>query len=817
MGREAYLQNFIQDIRYSLRFMSNNPAFTLVAIITLALGIGANSAIFSLVNGILLRPLPYPAPDRLVSLTETYPKGAFVIARDTFETMDVAAVWAGEEFNLTSPGRQPVRLNGSLVSAEFFSVLGVNPELGRAFHSGEDISGNDNVVILSHALWQSQFGGEPNVLGSSITLEGQTRQVVGVMPADFGNPSPETHLWVPLKLDSKAINEYWGPEMPLFGRLRPEAGSGDAALALVNQEIKMLIPMTLASCPFPRPPNWNRNSVAVSLQQSLVGDVRTKLLILLGAVGLVLLMACANVANLLLARSVARRKEIAVRASLGAVRGRIVRQLLTESLLLALAGGILGLVLATQGLLLLKSLLPAHTPRLAEVSMDWRVVGFTAALAIVTGLVFGIAPALTSSRVNLLEALNTGWRRSSGGTGQLDRILVVLEMGLAVVLVIGAGLLIKSLWILSRTNPGFNMENILTLQVSPDKNFCKDRGPCITFYDELLRQARALPGIEKVAAVNAVPLSDSYPVVPLTVDGYHPGEGEAQSPLVWAGATTPGYTELMGIPLLEGRDFTDDDRADTAGVVIVTASTARIFWPGQDPLGKRLKLVWEKDWRSVVGVAGDVKQYGLNQRRPDYLTGEMYMPFTQAVTGRRSFPVPMVLVIRATGDRLPIGNEVRDLVNSLNGDVPVSPVRSMGDLVAASISTSSSTTWLFGTFSLVALVLGMVGIYSLISYAVIERTHEVGVRMALGARREDVLRLIVKQGMGLTVIGIALGLAAALGLTRLMSGLLYEVHPIDITIYTLVPIVLLIVALLATYIPARRATKVDPIVALRFE
>jgi len=813
MSETNYFQNLIQDLRYALRLLAKNLSFTLVVIVTLGVGIGANTAIFSLVNGILLRPLPYADPDHLVRVTEYYPKGAVVILRDQVKTLEVAAMWPGEEFNLIQPGQRPTRLSGTMVSANWFSVLGVNPERGRVFQTGDDTAGKDNIVILSHALWQNQFDGDSGIIGKWITLEGESRQVIGVMPEDFSYPIPETKLWVPLKLYFQTVNEYWGAEMPLIGRLNPSASHEQA-----RQEIQGLLPGIVAQMPFARAPNWNKNSTVVPLRQDIVSNVRGTILIFLGAVALVLLMACANVANLLLARSASRQKEVAVRVALGAGRWRIIRQLLTENVVLALCGGALGVFLGTEGLVLLRVFLPANTPRIQEVTVDLRVLAFTAALAILTGLLFGLVPALKASNVNLTKALNSGGRRSSGaGGGRAYNVLVVLEMGLAVVLTIGAGLLIKSLWLLAKTDPGFRSENIYTVQVSPDKGFCKERTPCLSFYDELIHKMKALPGVETVAATNSLPFSNDYPVIPLTVEGYNPVEGETKYLLARAGVITPDFNQLMGIPILAGRALTEDDRQDTQGVVLVSAATAQRFWPGADPLGKRIKLVWEKDWRMVVGVAADAKLYGLDHNRPEYLSGEIYMPFTQAVVKRQGFPIQMHLLLQTRGEHPSIGRQLTNAVASLNSDVPVSEVRTMKDVIEASISTSNSTTWLFSAFSVVALFLGAIGIYSLISLSVVERTHENGIRMALGATPADVLKLTMKRGMTLALLGIVLGAVAAVGVTRFLATLLFGVRPTDVVIFLSVPFLLMVVALLASYIPARRATKVDPLVALRSE
>jgi len=811
MRRVNYLENLAQDLRYGFRIIIKKPGIAAVAMVTLALGVGANTAIFSLVNGILFRPLPYPEPDRLVRLTEYYPKGAYVFLRDHSQTMRVTA-GAGGDFNLLRPGLSPVRLTGTLVSATFFELLGVHPEVGRTFREGEDTPGNDRVVVLSHSLWQSQFGGAPDIVGRRITIEDTSREVIGVMPPDFNFASGRSSLWMPLSLDPRASSDYWGPEMPVFGRLRPEA-----TLAQARQELTQLMPGVISAFPYHMPAAWNKDVTVIPLQEDLVGDMRAKLLILLGAVGLVLLIACANVASLLLARSVGRRKELAIRGALGAGRSRIGRQLLTESVLLGLGGGALGLLPARLGLATLKAFLPADTPRIGDAVIDGRVLLFTAGLAIATGMLFGLAPAINCWRVDLLSSLGTGSRRMQPrSAGRLYNALVAGEIGLAVVLVVGAGLLVKSLWLLARTDPGFNSNRLVTLQITPNGSFGKDRAACLSFYEELIRQVKTLPAVESAAAVNTMPFSGEFPVVPASIQD-HTGDTEGPTPLLWSGAITPLYTSLMGIPILEGRGFNDDDRADTAPVVLVTASTARAFWPGEDAVGKHVKAVWEQQWRTIIGVVADVKQYGLAQNRPGWVDGEIYMPYTQAVTGHREFPSSMTLVIRTSSDRLNLSGEVRSLVADLNAEVPVSDARWMKEVISASITAPNSIAWLFGTFATMALVLGATGVYGLMSYRVAERTHEVGVRIALGASRWEVLLLMVRHAAVLAVIGIAAGCTTAIGLTRLLSGLLYGVKPIDPATFGVVSLTLLGVALAAAFIPARRATKVDPNEALRFE
>jgi putative ABC transport system permease protein len=570
---ESFFENCSQDLRFAARTFRKSPSFTAVAILTLALGIGANTAIFSLVNGILLVSLPYSEPEQLVSATGTYPRGAFVAMREQILTMDVAAYAEGHEFNLTGRG-EPVRLAGTLVSAELFTVLGARPELGRTFVRGEDVPGQDNYVILSHALWQQRFGSDPTIVGRSIELEGTSREVVGVMPANFRFPSTKTQVWIPLHNDPRNIYEYWagilaGDFMPVIGRLRP-----GSTLQQARAEVRLFQSHVEALFPWPMPATWNANISVVPLQTGMVADVQSRLLILLAAVSLVLLIACANVANLTLSRAATREKEIAVRAAMGAARHRIIGQLLTESVLLGSVGAALGLVLAKYGLSSLKALLPADTPRLAEVQIDWRVLAFTAALGILTGVLFGLAPAFHTSRVALADSLNAGGRGAPRPVSRRLRSgLVVAEVAFAMLLVTAAGLLIRSFWILSHSDLGFRPEHILTARLTPDERFCSDVPRCITFYRSVLEQVQSFPGVSGAALVNTLPLGGRVTKRSLEVEGYVAASGD-KFPLFWLDIVTPGYFRVMGIPVLSGRGFADADVAG-APVVIVTAETAK--------------------------------------------------------------------------------------------------------------------------------------------------------------------------------------------------------------------------------------------------
>jgi putative ABC transport system permease protein len=811
----TWAEDFLQDLRFAARMLRKNPGFTLIAVLTLALGIGANTAIFSLVSGILLQPLPYPHPEQLVSVTSTdpatYPQGGLAAMREQIRTMDVAAYAEGYEFNLTGLG-EAVRLSGTPVSAEFFTVLGAPPELGRTFRAGEDLHGQSAFVILSHSLWQRKFASDPNILGRVINLAGVPRQIVGVMPADFRFPSPACELWIPLDIDSGNITTYWsGDYMPVIGRLRP-----GATIQQASAEIAVFQSGVLKLFPWAMPATWNAGVSVVSLQTGIVSDVRTRLLILLAAVAVVLLIACANVANLTLARAVVREKEIAIRTSLGAARHRIVRQLLTESVLMAAVGGALGLALAAAGLSVLKSTLPADTPRLTDVALDSRVFFFTAILVILTGVASGLAPALQSSRTQLTGSLKAGARGTTLSIGRLRNFLVVGELALAVLLVSSAGLLIRSLWALSHVDPGFRPENLLTARVTPNESFCTDPGRCFSFYRDLLSQSLSLPGVVNAAIITTLPLDGRVHKRAINIEGRTPNRAEPE-PLLWMNTVSPGYFSVMNISVLRGREFTDADTSPGANAVILSAETARRYWPNQDPVGKHIRFAEQSDWRTIVGVVADVRGYNLRSNVPDFMQGAFYVPYGPGVTlDDRSVPAAMTLVIRSNGAQA-LEDPLRRIVASLNAEAPVTEVLPMPAILSSATSAPRSVTSLFAAFAALALVLGLVGIYGVISFFVGQRTREFGIRIALGARRRDVLKLVMSEGLSLTLVGIAAGLGAAFALTRFLGALLYGVSATDPLDFAAVALLFAFVAIAACYMPARRAMRVDPIEALRNE
>jgi predicted permease len=811
--RGRWLEDLTQDLRHGARLLRRNLGFTIIAVLTLALGIGANTAIFSLVNGILLRPLPYARANELVSINGTYPKGGLAALRERSKTMDLAAYAEGYEFNLTGLG-DPIRLSGTPVSAELFSILGSEPAIGRTFHSGDDAAGKSSFVILSNNLWQRQFNSDPNIVGHLITLDGVQRQIVGVMPANFHFPSPQTEVWIPLNIDPRDAHTYWGGDyMPTIARLRP-----GATLRQADTEIRFLQPQIATMFPWAMPKTWNPDLAAVSLQTGLIGDVRERLLILLVAVVLVLLIACANVANLTLSRASIREKEIAIRASMGAARHRIIRQLITESVLMASFGGALGLLLADLGLTLLKSTLPADTPGLLSVAIDWRVLVFTALLVVFTGVVSGVAPAFHSSRTELTESLKAGGRGTTLATGRRVRaILVIGELALAVLLVSGAGLLIRSLWALSHVNPGFHSDNVLTARITPNQNFCADQGRCFSFYRDLLREVRALPGVNEASLINTLPLDGRLQKRSSNVENYV-ATPEKPEPLFWLNTVSPGYFNSMRIPILSGREFNEADTTGNPRSIIISAETARRYFPAQDAVGKHIRLVGEEDWATIVGVANDVRAYDLRRNLPDWIDGMIYVPYGPGATREDgSVPAEMTLVLRSSSATPQLEQSIRSVATSLNPEAPVSEVKAMPQILSGETAAPRAIASLFAAFAALALVLGIIGIYGVISFFVGQRTREIGIRIAMGAQRRDILKLVINEGLTLTVIGIVVGLGSAFALTRFLAAFLYGVSATDPLDFAAVAALFAIVAFAASYIPARRATRVDPLTALRYE
>ncbi|HSF39238.1 MAG TPA: ABC transporter permease [Thermoanaerobaculia bacterium] len=804
------LENLGADLRFAFRTLAKNPSFTLMVVLTLALGIGANTAIFSVVDGVLFRPLPYADPDRLVFLWPegSFPRGGLELLRERNRVYErLSAVSLPLEVSLTGRG-EPERLVGVEATPDLFSTLGVGAVVGRPLEEGEEGTGRDRVVVLSYRLWQRRFGADPGVVGSLVTVDGVDRTVVGVMPRGFNFPARETDVWIPSVLAPDDIVRHWGYIwLRPVGRLRPGATVGQA-----RAELAALVPEVRSAFPWHMPADWAVSTDAVPLRDALVGNVRPMLLVLLGSVGLVLLVACVNVGNLMLTRAALRQKEVAVRAALGAGRGRLVRQLLTESLLLALLGGGAGLLLAALGIPVLSSVLPADMPRLDEVRIDARVLGFTLALAGLTGLGFGLAPALRVFRPDVHRELREG---EGAGTNRrrlrLVSGLVAAEVALAVILVIGAVLLVQSLWRLLQVDPGFREEQIVAATVAPPELRYADDVRRRLFYQELARRLEALPGVSTVALGSGVPFGGGgYGSVFLIEGRPEPGTaGAADWPYADSRVmVSPEYFKALEIPLLQGRGFTGSDDASAPKVVLVSRELAETYWKDEPVIGRRIRFPGPGEpWWTVVGVVGDVKWSRLDAEKGSGL----YLPLLQGPTG------PMRVVVRSAAEPNRVAAGLRDVVADLDPDTPLSDVRTMEELIAASVAESRAIMLLLGAFAAVALALGAVGIYGVVASAVAQRTREIGIRMALGAQTGTVLRLVLWQGGVLAALGIALGLPGAWGATRVLQSLLFEVSATDPLTFAIVPLLLAAVALLASYVPARRAARVNPTQAIRGE
>lgn len=806
------LESFAQDLRFGVRLLARAPGFALVAVLTLAIGIGANTAVFSSVNALLLRQLPYPHPERLVSIyLNNLPYAAFQNFTERSRTIDLTA-WNSGGFNLTGRG-EAARLNGSQVAANFFSVLGIGALRGRVFEEGENSPGRNHVVILSYALWQSRFNGE-DVVGRMIELDGAQYQVVGVMPAGFAFPKREVELWVAFPASDPDL---WGTWVQMAGRLR----SG-VTVPQARSEMKTILPQVVATFPWSMPHNWGSWLDVIPTQTRLVGDLRTKLLLLMGAVGLVLLIACANVANLLLSRAASRQREIAVRTALGAARSRIVRQLMTESLVLAVLGGGAGLALAPLGIRLVRRMIPENQLPMSSVSLDLRVLAFVAAAAVLTGILFGLAPAWRARHIDIEQALKAQGRSSmSRERRRLSASLVIAETAFAMVLAIGAGLLVRSLWLMSHQEMGFRADSLVTAMLTPSPTMC---GPgfgnlrvrvtsrCAAFYDSVLERIGATAGVESAAYAGVLPYRDLQNTV-IAVEN-NPQYSATSPYQLMVYIVSPTYIQTMGIPLIAGRTFNAQDTAISPGVVIVSRNVAQRLWPGENPIGKRVMPSWMKEWRTVVGVVDEVRAFAVSPGSAfDLSMGAIYYPHTQGLVGP---PTQLTLVIR-TVDAAAMMAAVPRVVAQVNATVPVTNIQTMQQIISDSLTAPRTTTWLFTAFSAMALLLGAIGIYSLVSYSVSARTREIGIRMALGAERSQVVREVLREGMVLAGIGIAIGTAAALGATRLLRTLLYGVKPADPSTFVLVAAVLAVMALAAAYLPARRAASVDPMSALRYE
>jgi putative ABC transport system permease protein len=805
------MDTLIQDLRYGIRTLLKNRSFTSVAVLALALGIGANTAIFSVVNAVLLKPLPYDDPERLVLIETNNPQQKikqaptslpdFLDWRDqnsVFERVSAFSRWS----SVLTGGDEPERLSTGFVSVNFFSTLGVNPIAGRAFSDGEELPGIEPVVVVSSGLWKRRFGSDPGLVGQTITLDGKSGTVIGIAPDLFNDMVGQVDVWLPiiLKLEDEARDNRG---LRVVGRLKSGVSpkQADAEMSAIAARLQESYPQSNAG--------WGAN--IISLHASIVGDVRAALLILLGAVCFVLLIACANVANLLLARAATRQKEVAIRTALGASRPRIIRQLLTESVLLSAVGGAFGLLLAVWGVKLLIAISPDDIPRVSEINLDGRVLIFAVVISLLTGLIFGLAPALQASKLNLNESLKEGGRGSSEGfhRNRVRSLLVVSELALALVLLIGAGLLIKSFIRLQSVNPGFNSENVLTEQLSLPYNRYRTPQSRVAFFDQLMSRLESLPGVQSAGLTLNLPLNGGgvsawHGVVlegrPITLEETTQTENRIIS---------PSYFRTMGIRLLQGREFTaQNNRQDAPPVVIVSDTLASRFWPGEDPVGKRIQFGHDESFaREVVGVVGDIKRFGL-ESSDDWAT---YIPYAQQPWTN------MVIVARAASDSASLAGAIKGAVQAVDKDQPIHNIKTLDTVIANSTSQRRFNLLLLGAFASVALVLAAVGIYGVMSYSVTQRRHEIGIRMALGATSTDVLKLVVGHGLMLALIGVSIGVGAAFAVTQVLESFLYGVSATDPLTFAGTALLLAAVAVMASFIPARRATKVDPCVALRYE
>jgi putative ABC transport system permease protein len=802
-----------QDLRYAIRGLVSRRGFTAIAVITLALGIGGSTAIFTVVNAALLRGLPYKSPERLYHLFERTPQTQFAQREFSYpdyldyqqnNVLEGVAGYTGGGSILTGRG-EPQRIAAPAVTANFFTVLGVEPVIGRAFQPGDDKPGAPRVIVLSYGMWQGQFGGDPGIVGQTLVLNGDSYTVAGVLPASFQFALRAADLWRPYQPSEAQLTRRFLHGTNLIGRLKPGVtpAQAEAELGAIASRIE----------------NDHKDSHAgvslkiVPLQEQIVGQVKPILLVLLAAVGFVLLIACANVASLLLTRSLARQKEVAIRAALGASRARVIRQLLTESMLLGLAGGAAGLLIAYWGVGALVAALPDSQinalPFLKSLSIDGGILAFSFGLSLLTGIIFGLAPALQSTRLDLNEVLKEGGRNTAGGAGhRLRSGLVMTEIALAVVLLVGAGLMMKSLLHLLQTDVGFNPEKVLTMTVSLPAAKYTDANQQVNFFQQLTERVRSLPGVTGAGTIDRLPLQPGN-TTRFTVEGdpVPPPGQEIEANLRVADES---YFTTLGVPMLAGRNFDSRDKADAPGVVIIGKTTADKVFPGRDPVGRRIQYASVQSSPDlIVGVVADVKIAGLD----DTVRPVLYYPF------RQSSSTATNLVVRTTGDPAALTASIRSELGRLEPDVAVFNVSPMEQLISSSpaVFMRRFPALLIGIFAGVALLLASIGIYGVVSYSVSQQTHHIGVRMALGAQTSDIMKMVLKQGLVLALAGIGVGVLAALGLMRLLRSLLFQVQTNDLVTFAIVTGALVVVALLACYVPARRATKVDPLVALRYE
>ena len=806
------MESLLSDARYAVRNLLRRPGFTIIAVVTLALGIGANTAIFSAINALLLKPLPFPELDRVVAIWDKLPSRGVLHNETTvanyldwqsqtqsFEQLALYRWWSA---NLTGID-PPERIQGFLVTANFLDTTGMKPIMGRTFLPEENHPGKDAVAVITHSLWQRRFGGDPNILNKTITINSITRTVVGVMPERFNFPKG-AEVYAPLPMTPELMKSRGNHSYYVLGRLKPGFSivTAQAELDNVTARLEQQFPET----------NTGWGATIFPIVADTVRTYDTALWIMMGAVGFVLLIACANVANLMLARASGRQKEIALRTALGASRWRIVRQLLTESLIVALIGGVVGVLIGFWGIDALRAANPGEASRFApgwyNLGINTSVLLFTLGLSLLSGIVFGLAPALQASKTNLNDSLKDGSRQTTGSSHRLRSSLVVFEVALSLVLLVGAGLLTRSFLSLLKTNPGFNPDHVLTMNlVLPGAKY-KDGPARAAFYNDLVQRVKTQPGVESAAVVNYLPLGGANSSDAYLVEGEpEPGPGDENDGRYRV--ATPDYFGTMGISIVRGRGFTDQDKAGALPVVMVNEAFVRKHWPGADPIGKRIRFYGPLErapWMQVIGVVADVK-HELNLP----VTPEYYLPHAQDSWNA------MVLVARTSVDPGSLAGALRQQVWAIDKDQPVFDVKTMEEVRSTSVAVYSFSSVTLGIFAFVALLLASIGIYGVMAFAVTQRTQEIGIRIALGARSADVLKLVVKHGMKLALLGMVIGLAGSWAITRFIEKLLFGVQATDLLTFSVVSVCLLVAAFVACYLPARRATKVDPLVALRYE
>ncbi|HKI04485.1 MAG TPA: ABC transporter permease [Thermoanaerobaculia bacterium] len=835
------MTSILSPVRSLMRELGRNPVFLLIAVFTLAVGIGANAAIFSVVNAVLIRPLPYHQPDRLVGVWHSAPgldmdqfehsDASYVLYRKGNRVLEDLGIYWDSGVTLTG-GETPERVDAAGATASIFSVLGVPPLIGRTIQGQDEEPGAEKVAVLSHGLWRRRFGGDAKAVGSTLRVDGVARRVVGVMPEGFGFPSDEVELWLPMTIDPAKL-EAGNFNYGAIGRLRP--GITPKAAARDLSALVWRIPEEFPGSQISRGMiESSKLSVLVRpLRDDIVGDVERILWLLLGSVGCILLIACANVANLFLVRAEGRQREVAVRTALGATRGAVARLFLGESLVLSLVGGIVGLALAAAGVRLLVSLRPEGIPRLAEIGVDGAVLAFTFLLAVLAGLLCGGLATLRYGAPDLVPALKEGGRGGTAGKGRhrARNVLVVVQMALALVLLVGSGLMVKSFWKLRSVDPGLDPEGVLTMGLSLPETEYQDVFATARFVRALLERVRAVPGVVSAGTTTVLPLSGGNSNSGYSFEDFPLGP-DVVPPILGTRFASPGYFEAMGIPVIEGRVFEGIDPARRSDEVVVSEALARRFWPGKSALGKRLAqgLSEGNRWYTIVGVVGSTRDLGLHEKPHE----AVYFPVLRARQGPADnedgengengaddedewVPRGFALVVKGRVDPASLAPQIRQAVWSIDPNLPLSRVRPMEEVVAHSMARTSFTMTLLVIAAAVALLLGAVGIYGVISYVVSQRTREIGVRMALGAARVDISRMVLREGAAITLLGIGIGLAFALALTRLMLALLYDVSPTDPTTFVAVPVLLTAVALMASWLPARRAAAVEPLEAIRYE